>query len=187
VRPLAFALAVICVGALAGCGNTLQDQPLPHNILEGLIRSPTPVYWLGASFHGLAVSEATHDPGGAFNLQYGDCREGGQVSCITRLRVVSSPNNSFVPAGTAPHVIRTLRGIRAAVALDGRTIEIPTGGVLVDIYASDPRLAAAAARAIVPINAAGAPGAQQPPPLPDTGFGTVPLPGQTHSRLRPLG
>jgi hypothetical protein len=67
------------------------------------------------------------------------------------------------------------------------TIEIPTGGVVVDIYAKDPRLAGAAARAIVPINAAGAPEAPLPAPLPDTGFGETPLPSQIPSLLRPLG
>ncbi len=51
------------------------------------------------------------------------------------------------------------RGRRAAA---GATIEIPTGGVVVGIYADSPRLAAAAAQTVVPINEAGAPGAPLP-------------------------
>jgi hypothetical protein len=178
---------MICATALAGCGDTLQDQPIPHNILESLIVSPIPVYWLGGSFQGLAVTEATHDPSGAFSVQYGNCLEGGQVSCVPPLRVVSSPDNSFLPDGSSSHVTAAVRGVPAVVARGGMTIEIPTGGVVVDIYAKDPRLAGAAARAIVPINAAGAPEAPLPAPLPDTGFGETPLPSQIPSLLRPLG
>jgi hypothetical protein len=187
VRLAALPLAFICAAVLAGCGDTLQDQPIPHNILEGLIESPHPVYWLGGSFRGLAITEATHDPSGAFSIQYGDCLEGGQASCVAPLRVVSSPDNSFLAAGSSAHVTTAVRGVAAMVARGGSTIEIPTGGVVVGIYAKDSRLAAAAARAIVPINAAGAPEARLPAPLPDTGFGKTPMPSQIPPPVRALG
>jgi len=187
VRLAALSLAAVCAAALAGCGDTLQDQPIPHNILESLIVAPNPVYWLGGSFRGLAVTEAAHDPSGAFSVQYGDCLEGGQASCVPPLRVVTSPDNSFLPAGSAPHAAVEVRGVPAVAAQGGRTIEIPTGGVVVDIYARDPRLAAAAAQTIVPINGVGSPQAPLPASLPDTGFGEAPLPSQIPSPLRPLG
>jgi hypothetical protein len=188
VRLAALPLAAICTAAVAltGCGNTLQDQPIPHNILEGLIVTPSPVYWLGGSFQGLAVTEATHDPSGAFSVQYGDCLSGGQTSCLAPLRVVTSLDNSFLPLGSAAHLRTSLRGVSAVVAREGKTIEIPTGGVVVDIYAKDSHLAGAAARAIVPINAVGAPGAPLPAPLPSTGFGARPLSSQIPNPLRPL-
>jgi hypothetical protein len=187
LRLAALPLAVICAAALAGCGDTLQDQPIPHNILEGLIVTPKPVYWLGGSFQGLAVTDATHDPSGAFSVQYGDCLEGGQASCVPPLRVVTSLDNSFVPAGSSAHVTAEVRGVPAVVARGGMAVEIPTGEVVVDIYAKDPRLAGAAARVLVPINAAGAPEAPLPAPLPDTGFGERPLPSQIPSAPRPFG
>jgi hypothetical protein len=68
----------------------------------------------------------------------------------------------------------------------GRTIEIPTAGVVVDIYADDPRLAAAAGQTIVPINGTGAPEGQLPGRLPDTGFAEAPLPSQAPAPLRAL-
>ncbi len=184
VRLAAASLAALCALACAGCGNTVQDQPIPHNILESLIVAPVPVYWLGGSFQGLAVTEATHDPGGAYTVQYGDCLEGGQASCVPPLRVVTSPDNSFLPGGSTPQRTADLRGARAVVADGGKAIEIATGGVVVGIYAKDPSLAAAAARTAVPINQAGAPEAALPARLPDTGFAETPLPSQVPSPAR---
>jgi hypothetical protein len=173
--------------ALGACGDTLQDRPIPHNTLETLLVAPYPVYWLGRTFQSMAITEAGHDPGGAFNVQYGDCVEGGQSTCVPPLRVVTSPDNSFVPGGEAAQRSRLVRGVSAVVAQGGHTIEIATAGVVVGIYADDPRLAAAAAQTIVPINEAGAPGARLPQRLPDTGFGSRPLPSQVPSPLRALG
>jgi hypothetical protein len=173
--------------ALCSCGNTLQDRPIPHNILESLIAAPFPVYWLGASFEGMAVSEATRDPGGAYSLRYGDCLRGGEGTCVTPLEVVSSPDNSFLPGGDAATSRARIRGVDALVAHGGRTIVIPTAGVVLDIYASSARTAAAAARTALPINEVAAAGAPLPRALPNTGFGEAPLPSQLPPPLRPLG
>lgn len=172
--------------ALGGCGDTLQDRPIPHNDLEALIVAPYPVYWLGRSFAGLGVSEASHDPSGAFAVQYGDCVVGGQSTCVPPLRVVTSPDNSFVPGGVTPQHGTRVRGVEAVVAQRGETIEIPTAGVVVSINADSAALAAAAARTIVPIDEPGGPGEPLPARRPDTGFGSTPLPSQVPSPLRAL-
>ena len=189
-RRLAGSLALLgCVtGALAvgGCGDTLQDQPIPHNTLETLLVAPYPVYWLGRSFAGLQITEAGHDPGGAFSVQYGDCVVGGQSTCVPPLRVVTSPDNSFVPGAATADGTELVRGARAVVAQRGATIEIPTGGVVVDLYADTPALARAAAQGIAPINEIGAPGEALPARLPDTGFASTPLPSQVPSPLSAL-
>jgi hypothetical protein len=182
---VSLALSVLAV-VLTGCGDTLQDQPIPHNTLESLLVAPYPVYWLGSSFQGLRITEASHDPGGAFTLQYGDCRVGGQGTCVPPLRVVTSPDNSFLPGGSAAQRITRVRGVTAVVARAGQTIEIPTAGVVVGIYAQTAGLADMAAATIVPINDVGAPGAQLPARLPDTGFAETPLPSQMPSPLRAL-
>lgn len=187
LRLSALSLAALCALVLGACGNTLQDRPIAHNILEGLVVAPFPVYWLGGSFHGMAITEATHDPSGSYSLQYGDCLQGGQGTCVPPLRVVTSPDNSFLPGGSTPTRPAQIRGASAALAQAGRTIVIPTAGVVVEIYATDARTAAAAARTIVPINAIGAPEAPLPAALPNTGFGEMPLPSQTPPPLRPLG
>src|SRR5256885_16945496 len=88
-----------CALALSSCGDTLQDRPVPHNSLESMIVAPYPVYWLGGSFHGLRITEATHDPSGAFPVQYGDCINGGQEPGGAALRGVTSPPHSLIPRG----------------------------------------------------------------------------------------
>ncbi len=186
LRLLASALAALCPLALTACGNTLQDQPIPHNTLEGLIVAPFPVYWVGGVFRDLQISEATHDPGGAFSVQYGDCVQGGQSTCVPPLRIVTSPDNSFVPGGSTTTRRTHIRGVAAVVAQGGDTIEIPTAGVVLSVYAGNPGLAAEAAATAVPIDEAGAPEGRLPAALPPTAFAETPLPSQMPSPLRAL-
>lgn len=182
---LALGLAGAALAA-SGCTDTLQNQPVPHNTLETLLVAPYPVYWLGGSFRGLPITEVTHDPSGAFSVQYGNCAEGGQGTCVAPVRVVTSPDNSFLPGESAGGATVALRGARALVARRGRTILVPTGGVVIGIYALRSGLARAAAQTAVPINAGGVPGEPLPARRPDTGFGETPLPGQMPSPLHAL-
>jgi hypothetical protein len=176
---------VLCSLALASCANTLQDEPTPRTALEPMVlNSRFPVYWVGEVFHRLAITEATHDPGGAYTIHYGDCVVGGQYTCVSPLTVVTSPDNAFVPGGLAAHHDIPLRGVRALAAIGGSTLEIATAGVVVSIDAENGPLARAAAQTMVPINELGVPGAPLPPRLPDTGFGSAPLAGQKPLAVR---
>jgi hypothetical protein len=185
-RALAALCAVLCALCLNACGDTIQAQPVPHNSLESMLLAPYPVYWLGGAFHGLQITEASHDPSGAFTVQYGNCLEGGQSTCVPPLKVITSPDNGFVPGegGQTARTAISLRGVPGYLAAQGRAISIPTGGVVLDVYAHTPALARAAAQTAVPINAPGAPGEPLAAPLPSTGFGERPLPSQTPSPLR---
>jgi hypothetical protein len=187
VRLAAVTACALSAALLCACGDTLQTKPIPHNNLETMVVSPFPVYWAGGSFRGLAITDATHDASGAFSVQYGNCLQGGQGVCVSPLRVVTSPDNSFLPGASAAGRTTQVRGVRALLARGGRTIVLATGSVVVDIYATTAGLADAAAQAIVPINAPGTPQGGLPAPLPDSGFGAKPLPSQTPARLGPLG
>jgi predicted small secreted protein len=177
-RLLAVA-AALGAFALSGCGNTLQDQAVPHNELEALVLAPYPVFWLGAHFHGMQITEAGPDTSGAFQVTYGNCLEGGQNTCVAPLEVITSADNSFVPGEGGPgRVYASLRGVGALISDGGRAIAIPTGPVVVNVYAHTAALACAAAQTAVPINFAGAPGAPLAAPLADTGYATRPLPAQ---------
>ncbi len=187
-RAAAVLLAVLAApGALAGCGDTIQAKPIPHNQLEQLVVASFPVYWAGGTFRGSQITEVSPDPGGAFTVQYGNCLQGGQGTCTPPLRVVTNPDNSFLPGGEAPATTAVVRGIPARSTEAGRVITIPTGGVVVGIFARDAALARAAAEQIVAINRPGSPGETLPARLPDTGFGSTPLPSQRPSTARPLG
>jgi len=183
VRIAALSLCALCAVALGACGDALQSKPVADTVLESLIGTPFPVYWAGGSFQGLSISDARGDPSGAFSVQYGNCLQGGQSTCVAPLRVVTSPDNSFLPGATAPHLTTSIRGVTAVTAQGGRTIVIPTGRVVVEIYASNPTLAGAAAQTVVAINAIGSPEAPLPRRLPDSGYARRPLPFQAPSRL----
>jgi hypothetical protein len=187
-RPLARALAAVSVGTLiaaglCSCASTLQTQPIPHNDLEYMVSAAYPVYWLGASFQGMAVSETSHDPSDAWSVQYGGCLEGGESTCVPPLQIVTSPDNSFLPGNSSTTHATRIRGVQARVARGGKTIVIPTGPVIVSIFAASARVAAAAARTAVPINEAAASGGPLRAALPNTGFGQTPLPSQVPSPL----
>jgi hypothetical protein len=169
-------LAALCALGLGACANTLQDQPVSPGALEPLVmQDEYPVYWIGASFHGLGVTSIRHDPGGAYAIDYGDCAEGGEKVCLPPLQIVTSPDNSFHPAGSTQQRVALVRGLPAVMARKGKTIEVSTGAVVVDLYAISPALARAAAEAMTTINAVDVPGSPLPQPLPDTGFAAKPL------------
>jgi hypothetical protein len=172
--------------ALAACGSAARLTPVSHSSLEQMLVNPFPVYWLGESFHDLTLSETFHDPSGAYSIQYGGCLEGGQGTCVAPLRIVTSADNSFVPGTGAARQLLDIRGVQASLSQRERTIVIPTGAVVVSIYARDGSLARAAAGTIVPVNEPGAPGSQLPPPQPDSGYGETPLPTQEPTPLHPL-
>jgi hypothetical protein len=181
------AAASVCLTALAltACGDTIQDQPISRGALEPMVlQHAYPVYWLGGEFHRLAITDAAHDPGGAYTIHYGDCTEGGQYTCVSPVSIVTSPDNSFVPSGTGDRVTVDLRGVPAKLAERGATIVIPTGGVIVSIYAPSAAEAHEAARTMVPINRLGVPDQTLPRPEPDTGYASEPLASQVPQAVR---
>ncbi len=165
--------------AIGGCASTIQDRPISSSVLEQLVMiHEYPIYWLGVKFHGLAATNVLRDPSGAFSVQYGDCVEGGQSTCVTPLSVVTSPDNGLRALASAAHTTLEIRGVKGALARGRKAIEVATGGVVVDIYARGSTNVLAAARTMVPINRAGLPEAPLPVPSPDTRFASRPLKGQ---------
>jgi hypothetical protein len=179
-RPLcALALLASASSTLGACGDTLQDQPSPPSVLEALVvQEAFPVYWLGGTFHGLPITHVGRNPGGAYEIQYGNCLVGGESVCATPLEIVTSPDNSFLPGGATAQSAVLVRGVRGRAAQGGRSLSLATGPVVVDLYATRPALALAAAQTMVAVNQPGPPGAPLAPPLPNTGYGRRPLPVQ---------
>jgi hypothetical protein len=183
VRRLLISLCALCPLALSACADTLQEQPVQPSFLEPLVaQGEYPVYWLGATFQRLPIISVARDPGGAYTIKYGNCRQGGENVCITPLEIVTSPDNSFRPGGSTPQRTIVVRGVRSAAAQDEKTLVIPTGAVVVDIYADNAPLARAAAQTMVTINSLQLPGTPLPHALADTGFAGKPLPSQQFSR-----
>jgi hypothetical protein len=178
-RRLLIALCALCPLGLSACANTLQDQRVAPSFLEPLVmQDEYPVYWLGGAFHGLAIISVARDPGAAYTIKYGNCRQGGENVCVTPLEIVTSPDNSFQPGGSTPRRRIAVRGAASLAAQGGKTIEVSTGTVVVDVYADSAALARAAAQTMVAINSMQLPGAPLPRALPDTGFAQKPLKSQ---------
>jgi hypothetical protein len=172
-------MLVLCALAVGSCGDTLQDQPVgPAPLERVIVKSRFPVYWLGLRFHGLRVTNVIIDPGGAVTIRYGDCLVGGQYTCVTPLAVVSSPDNSFVPGGSAARRAVRVRGAEASSTQGGATLAISTGSVVVSVHADRPPLAMTAAMMMAPVNKVGLPLQALPAAAPDTGFDRVPLPSE---------
>jgi hypothetical protein len=179
VSALLGGVLAACALALGSCGDTLQDQPIGPAPLETvLVNSRFPVYWLGLEFRGMRITSVATDPSGAVTIRYGDCVLGGQYTCVTPVSIVSSPDNSFVPGSSAATGSLPVRGATAIVTQGGATLAIPTGGVIVSVYARNPSLAREAAMMMVPVNEVGLPQALLPAPAPDTGFDRLPLPSE---------
>lgn len=167
------AAAAIGLGA---CGDTLQTRPMRERDLAHAAEEPAfPVYWLGRSFQGMRITRLDRDPSGAYIVEYGNCAQGGQDNCVPPLRVVTSPDNSFVPGGLVKRTATSIRGRRASLVEGGRLLELATGTVVVSVFAQTPALARAAAQLMEPINQPGAPGTPLPAPLPDTHFDQIPI------------
>jgi hypothetical protein len=161
---------------LASCGNTLQDQPIGPQPLESvLVKSRFPVYWLGLSFHGMQISSVAIDPSEAVTIRYGDCVLGGQYICVTPVSIVTSPDNSFVPAGQGVRQTVSLRGVSADSMQGGSTLAVATGNVVVSVFGQHPALTREAAETMTPLNTSGLPFTALPAALPDNGFGREPL------------
>ena len=175
--PLAAAaLLTLCGLTLGACANTLQDEALAPSFLEPLaMQEEYPVYWLGGTFRGLPIISVGRDASGAYTIKYGNCRQGGENVCVTPLEIVTSPDNSFRPGGSTAQREISVRGVASTSAQGGRTIEVSTAGVVVDIYADSVALARAAAQEMVSINAVELPGAPLPRALPTTAFAQKPL------------
>lgn len=178
-RALAGGALVLCALGLGACGDTLQDQPIGPGPLETVIvKSRFPVYWLGLEFEKMQITDVTLDPGGAVTIRYGDCVLGGQYTCVPPIAIVSSPDNSFIPGSATATGSLPVRGAMASMARGGATLAIPTGGVVVSVYARNASLARSAVATMAPVNEAGLPGAHLPGAAPATGVDGVPLPSQ---------
>lgn len=180
-RTAVLALSALGFGCavLAGCGNTVQGHPVSEGTLQALVAvNRMPIYWLGETFKGMSLTQVTEDYGGAYSMEYGNCAIGGQNTCVSPLQIVTSPEDSFRPGSTSHTGTIRERGRTALLLEGGDTIEIATGRVMVDIYATNSELALAASSIMVPINQPGLPGSPLPAPVPSAHSPAEPLPGQ---------
>ena len=173
LHAIALIAALLAVGLTSGCGT---GHPAPITATELAEAETFPyfrVYWVGRSFRGSALAAADGQKGYidrvGDSVYYGDCvkKKGifGGGSCVLPLQVttVIYRLHSNTTLGKQRNIV--VRGVPATVYDGGRSIELYTGRVAIDLFSDTFAHAHAAARALLPLNAPGSAHGDLPPPI----------------------
>lgn len=172
-RSASLRLGLCCATALAGCASSRSPPPLAQGTLQEAQTFPYfRLYWTGPSFDGNALTAAdgrkSYDSSLGESLYYGNCDPGHGAlhtgSCTLPLQVTTTVYRPQLnsPLGAQHNLM--LRGVPATVFNAGRAVELYTGHLTVDVRADTPARAAAAVRALHPLNAPGSATARLDPP-----------------------
>jgi hypothetical protein len=173
--------AVAALGALtslaAGCGSTTAPPgPIaPGELAEAETFPYYRIYWVGARFEGRPLVAADGRKG--YNSEigdsvyYGDCTEthgvfgGAGDSCTLPLQVTTVVYrlHSNQPLGSQRNLL--IRGVPATIYDEGRSIELYSGRLAIDIFSNSPARAYAGALRLRPLNAAGSAARPLPEPV----------------------
>jgi hypothetical protein len=174
LRPLPAALlAALAVVAAAGCSTGKPAAVNKGSLAEAQVFPYFKVYWAGPRFQGNALAAVDglrgYLPLVGDSVYYGDCvhHKGifGGGSCLLPLQVTTVMYSLHSNATLGPQRNTVIRGVPAVVYDEGRSIELYTGRVAVDIFSDTYSHAAAAAQLLLPINAPGSPTGDLPPPI----------------------
>jgi hypothetical protein len=168
-------LLVAVLGLLAsGCGGTRHPPPLDASTLEEAQSFPYyKVYWVGRSFEGrpLVAADGLRYYLNAIgdSVYYGDCVHGkgifGGGSCLLPLQLTTVFYRLHSNAPLGPQRNTVIRGVPATIYDEGRSIEIYTGRVAIDVFSDSFARALHATQQLLPINAPGSATGNLPPPI----------------------
>jgi hypothetical protein len=176
--PLLLGAILLIALVLPGCG-TSRPQPVRDYELASAQTFPYfRVYWVGKSFGGLSLS-AVDGLGGYItsvgdSVYYGNCVQSkgifGGGSCALPLQVttVIYHRHSNQPLGPQRNIL--IRGVPAVVYDGGRSIELYSGHVAIDIFSDTFEHALRASQQLYPVNAPGTNREHLPLPVYCPGF-----------------
>ena len=178
-------LQLVCasaaLGALTilagGCGSTTAHPgPIARSELAEAETFPYyRIYWVGPHFEGRPLVAADgrkgYDSEIGDSVYYGDCAEthgvfgGAGDSCTLPLQVTTVVYrlHSNRPLGRQRNLL--IRGVPATVYDEGRSIELYSGRLAIDVFSNNPARAYAGALLLRPLNAAGSPARPLPEPV----------------------
>jgi hypothetical protein len=172
---LALLLAATTTVLAAGCGTTSHPGSIGASELAEAQTFPYyRIYWAGPAFQGEPLVAA--DGRKSYNISvgdsvyYGDCARGhgifgGGGSCQLPLQVTTVVYRLHSNAALGPQRNLLIRGVPATVYDEGRSIELYSGRVAIDIFSDVFSRARAAALQLRPLNAAGSATGPLPPPV----------------------
>jgi len=169
------ALAALCAAATAsGCATTGHPRPIGMSALAEAQTFPYyKTYWVGLSFDGQPLAAADGQKGYinsvGDSVYYGDCVHGkgvfGGGSCLLPLQVTTVIYRLHLNATLGPQRNMVVRGVPATLYDEGRSLEIYSGRVAIDIFSDTLSHALGAAMELLPLNAPGSASGNLPPPV----------------------
>ena len=168
-------LVAICLAAaaLSGCA-TGQPKPITATQLAEAETFPYyRVYWVGPTFEGHPLAAADGLKGYintvGDSVYYGDCVQSkgifGGGSCLLPLQVTTVIYRLHSNATLGPQRNIVVHGVPATVYDEGRSIELYSGRVAIDIFSDTFAHALRAAQALLPLNAPGSASGHLAPPI----------------------
>jgi hypothetical protein len=175
-RPLrlaALCALLLAALALAGCGTARPRAVDANELAEAQTFPYFRVYWAGRSFLGQPLAAVDGQKGYLSSIgdsvYYGDCVHNkgilGGGSCVLPLQVttVIYELHSNAALGAQRNIV--VRGVPATVYDGGRSIELYSGRLAIDVFSNSYAHAYAAAQALYPLNAPGSAHGDLPPPI----------------------
>jgi hypothetical protein len=158
-------LFVLAAVALAGCSTGHPGEIAAGDLAEAQTFPYFRVYWVGRRFEGRPLAAVdglkSYISGFGDSVYYGDCvqKKGifGGGSCTLPLQVTTVIYHVHSNKALGPQHNILIRHVPAVVYDEGRSIELYTGRVAVDIFSDSFEHALAAARRVYPVNAPGSP------------------------------
>jgi hypothetical protein len=173
-RALAALLALAACLLAGGCA-TVQPPPLGvHELAEAQTFPFFRVYWVGPRFEGypLVTADSLNDYISTVgsSVDYGNCVSGKSSAlsgsgCVLPLTITTLLYTRRPNAPLGPQRNTVLHGVPAVIYDGGRSIELYSGRLAIDISAESPAAGLRAAGALHPINATGSPTDPLPPPV----------------------
>jgi hypothetical protein len=173
LRAALCALALLAAALAAGCGTA---HPGPINATELAEAQTFPyfrVYWAGRSFLGYPLAAAdglnSYIASVGDSVYYGDCVQSkgifGGGSCELPLQVTTVIYHRHLNGALGPQRNMVIRGVPAVVYDEGRSIELYSGRLAIDIFSDRYAHALAAAERLLPLNAPGSSRGDLPSPV----------------------
>jgi hypothetical protein len=166
-------LVALCALLASGCG-TAHPKPIEARELAEAQSFPYyRVYWVGPTFEGQHLSAADGLRGYiekiGDSVYYGDCvhRKGifGGGNCLLPLQVTTVIYGLHSNATLGPQSNMVIRGVPAVVYDEGRSIELYSGRLAIDIFSDTFAHAHQAALELRPLNAPGSATGKLAPPV----------------------
>jgi hypothetical protein len=170
----ALALSGICAAlAVGGCGTSHPKLILSSELAEAQTFPFYRVYWVGTSFDGRPLAAVDGLKGYISSVgdsvYYGDCVQSkgifGGGSCLLPLQVTTLVYALHPNAALGAQRNMLIRSVPATVYDEGRSIELYTGRVAIDIFSDTYAHALQASDELRPINAPGSSSGDLPPPV----------------------